>query len=92
MTSLLPLISSGFYSFRIENQSEFPENHVMHKLGPSSIGHLTPDHVDYFSKWFLLSQLELAAASAGKLALKRIWRRSSLQRFPRLFAYEGKVL
>jgi len=70
-------VTSGCRVFKDFNA---PSGHIMEKLVPETLAHLTESHLEYFSKWSKLLLLESSLEAKWK-SLRDLWTKSIKQRF-----------
>ncbi|KAK3084107.1 hypothetical protein FSP39_008260 [Pinctada imbricata] len=72
------LLNCSLYQKAIEQRDHSP-SHTMATLVPQTLAHLTQDHLDYFTHWCLLLDLEMKSGLKHG-GLKDIWCKSGKER------------
>ena len=67
------------YSNRVYKDFRAPADHVMEKLVPETLAHLTSAHLEYFSKWSKLLLIESAEDAKWK-KIRDLWTVPVLER------------
>ncbi|XP_060065451.1 DNA replication ATP-dependent helicase/nuclease DNA2-like [Ylistrum balloti] len=65
-------------AFQKVEKHDISSNHAMSTLVPESLAHLSPSHLDYFTRWCLMLDLESQANIQS--GLRKIWCRTGPQR------------
>ncbi|XP_033730996.1 DNA replication ATP-dependent helicase/nuclease DNA2-like, partial [Pecten maximus] len=65
-------------AFQKVEERSLPSSHAMSSLVPDALAHLSPSHMDYFTRWCLM--LDLESQTNIQSGLRKIWCRTGPQR------------